>query len=582
MKNNTPHAATKIVSIEAVNYTPLMIGGPTGHVRVEYGESYRVIAHPAKAIIGRSRWLLRILVQDLGLASTHREADTQPPIRVAIGDGGLGGRSVELGLAQLIYGTLKPTPWRALYTIRAIPVSINASPDARFTKKHGPRLTRFKLATMGVKYDEKLLKAPISPKGLGLRVEVLRRYYPKNKIKANLDKLDALVAGLTMATLRVLGLGQGANRGFGRFQLTNIKEDSRASEVRSLYDLMTGLDSANNNHAETLRKLIDRLQGLIVDAARMNKARPGVQALIDRRGIKVYDTRRINTRCIEASIYQKLPGLKDANLPPQPLYRSLELIALVTLKASWKNLNGEGRSGGGAYHTWILGLPRRQKQRVKEKKEKCLGSEEELPTGYLLEPSREEEANIVLKRVKASDGKTIYVSIKQNATKQGGIAFAEGRRQSPIILFPVDVNGHVIVVLPIKPHDMAELVERMCHAGGLVNTSGGSPIFIDAVRLERVPNIATSGTERIEHNCMNYTYVNDRATGVARPCTKTHNTSDCTGAPLSSDIVNEAYTVALDFIDAILTCRQCPTYGPRYGRQYRGSRALRRPRNRRW
>lgn len=575
--SSPPIPAVRVATLEAVNYTPVMLGNAAGLVVIPSPQGYLTTATPSRALIGKSRWLLRALIQDLGLAD-YGNAEYRPSILVRT----RGGATLELGLVQFIYGTANPNPWRALYTVRARPARLRVDIDHYYPRNRS--VTRYALATMGVTDNNiRRFRAPIRVGSLRLQVDILRRNLASSTQPPltgdTIEELDLLVTGLAMLTLRILGIGQGANRGFGRFKIEEIDTDN--SEIRRLYNVIRELDDPPDVYRarEAIREAIGILQESIQQISGMHGA---TGSFIDMDNIQVYRLDDDTVRCIERRIYRRLPGFRGQSMPQDPIHRSLEVIGLATLKAAWKNINNEGRAGGGAYHTWILGLPRKQRQ---NNTVNCLGSSGELPTGYLLESS-EAEATIRLRQVSIDDTTVYTVPPRQARGNTGLRYFAEGRRQSTIILFPLDTRGRFVAILPFRPEGFDALVDRLYHAGGLEHTNDdGTPEFLDAVRLGGVVDIAVNGLNRVEcddnwcERCRENVYVNDRVGGVARPGVGTHVDQ----LPLlqeDENLVNSAYQASLAFIRRIFTLR-CRPGRHQHRRAHGGSRRYGRPRRHR-
>ena len=535
-----PRAA--VAELLAENYTPLMLGDALGRVtEVLEGGRLAVLGDPVKAVIGKSRWLLRTLVMSRGYASTHREAERWPCRE--------SDKSC-LGTVQLAYGSASPA-WRALYTIQAIVEYLDPRPDKAIGEE--VRLSRYTLATMGVGGEEAERRRPLSPGALRIRVKILRRLgrHPGSERAPWLvgyDCLDGLVAASTAFTLRILGIGQGASRGFGLFRVKALKAPPKAGPLLAGLQVLDKPGSVKEALA-TLRQAVEGLEQLLDCSVRSDwKARRGSGSLragtIDVGNVRVYSYQG-KVKWLEGTIWRKLPK-NSKGIPPSKLrgiHEALEVIGLATLKLSWKIRNGEGRAGGGAYHTWILGLPRRQKV---GRPVPCFGSAEEPPTGYLIESS---EGGIRLGR--ASDG--IYKVVRED-----GILFTEGRRESPLKLIPLDVEGRYIALIPIYPHDIAELVPRLYHAGGLATTVKGKTRFIDGVRLAKVEDIAGKGVGRVSYTCKGRVYVNDAVAGIASPGRRTHPRGGAAppGVPRASSarvLVERAYREALNFLDKLLS-----------------------------
>ena len=189
-------------------------------------------------------------------------------------------------------------------------------------------IPRFYLRALGRKDEDprEVMKRvpcfqPMRP-GFRIRVRVLSR-----------DKrAGRLFATAMLVTLKYLGIGGGANRGFGRFRLIEV---GYAAE-----GVNTGVDITRDN-------LYDAFKGF------------GYEPKVDPRG---RDPRF--PRFPLPDEVERVSGPVSAFINGQK-YRAkdvegvLAAIGIATLKSTWKsycnNLQGSGRE----YHTWVLGLPRR-------------------------------------------------------------------------------------------------------------------------------------------------------------------------------------------------------------------------------
>ncbi|BFI75768.1 hypothetical protein [Sulfurisphaera ohwakuensis] len=176
-------------------------------------------------------------------------------------------------------------------------------------------IPRFYLKAMGRKerkpsenIQEVFRSQPMKP-GFKIRIRV----FGKDK------EVSKLFVNAMLITLKYLGIGSAANRGFGRFKLTNV------------------------NHAiEGIEKNVDITKGTVIGCKSGGSSSfPSFPSPKDIRVIKPVHA------YIRGNKYQA----KD-------IEGILAAIGISTLKSTWKsvchNLKGSGRD----YHTWVLGLPR--------------------------------------------------------------------------------------------------------------------------------------------------------------------------------------------------------------------------------
>ncbi|MEB3787478.1 MAG: type III-B CRISPR module RAMP protein Cmr1, partial [Desulfurococcales archaeon] len=247
VKELTEKANQVILDATLTNYTPLLLGDYKGRTKeVAYNKSqryYTILADPTKAIIGKSRWLLRTLIATIGHAGTHSEAENWPKLTIRDCKGNI---IVEgIGLTQLIYGSASPR-WKGLYTIQTqITLDKDDANNSIININLLNKISRLKLLTSNKSELEKCLIAPIDINKAQLQLRITRRNQcikitleNNNTIKQiEIKELDKLVISLTLITLQILGIGAVANRGFGRFHIisnkvnTQYKEDNPISNI---------------------------------------------------------------------------------------------------------------------------------------------------------------------------------------------------------------------------------------------------------------------------------------------------------------------------------------------------------------
>lgn len=168
-------------------------------------------------------------------------------------------------------------------------------------------IPRFYLKAMGRKgmpptqvMQELLKSQPMKP---GLRIRI--RVYSRNK------EISRLFVSAMIITLKLLGIGSAANRGFGRFKL-----------VKTNY----AIEGISENVEPTRVK--DDQFPRFPSKKEIREIKP-VCALID--------GKKYTARTVEGV---------------------LSAIGIATLKSTWKAKCGNFTGSGREYHTWVLGLPR--------------------------------------------------------------------------------------------------------------------------------------------------------------------------------------------------------------------------------
>ncbi|MCE4628421.1 MAG: hypothetical protein F7C34_04660 [Desulfurococcales archaeon] len=410
------------ITLEYVAYTPSMIGDfNTEHyqkIRSEDGtEHYMITGYPtAKPILGKARWLMRVAIATaLGLC-THHGAEKALPVTVSSGR-----EQLEIPLIPFLLGATPAhntveTAWRGVVSLIVEPQnkliynSLDNVVDEDFIlydkemvrkvarRKGGFRLdfsnapTRFSLLALrarpghnGIDLDslEKNI-VPIKTGNLKFHAKII---LDKHRIGLAREK-QLVIAGLNLAILSIaaspliLGLGKGANRGFGRFRPENINSlcaDMRTTEAgrtacESLVDLSQGEPGA----------LSSFLKGLVEIADTFKMLGKGEEGKCDnKRSHKVPWIPLTNTGMVKVVPYRLA---RSRRVNASPVNQVIAAIARASMKNKWKLLCEKGKKPrdklekpGTPYHTWLLGLPRSQKFPRGPKE-----IAEVLKTGYLL------------------------------------------------------------------------------------------------------------------------------------------------------------------------------------------------------
>jgi hypothetical protein len=189
-------------------------------------------------------------------------------------------------------------------------------------------IPRFYLRAMGSRdmtpsqiMGELLKSQPMKP-GLRIRVKV----YSKNK------EISKLFVNAMLLTLKLLGIGGAANRGFGRFKLVKVNY------------AIEGIDGkAELSNPEEIDDFISEMINKNVKCGKGNDGQfPRFPSGREIRLIKPVcapiDGRKYNVNSMEGV---------------------LSAIGSATLKSTWKVHCGNLRGSGREYHTWVLGLPRK-------------------------------------------------------------------------------------------------------------------------------------------------------------------------------------------------------------------------------
>ena len=309
----------------------------------EFGYTFYPQPHypEAKEIIGKTKWAIRTLCdyvpKELGFSEGEKAMASQVKVAVehlnegnryfssvpqiisshlpAMKEAGLkllfNGYTPSRKYADLVNEQLRYKEFYELYKLLAIP--------------------RFYLKAMGSSkmrpsqvVQELLNSQPMKP-GLKIRIKV----YSKNK------EISKLFVNAMLITLRLLGIGSAANRGFGRFKLVKI-----------------------NYAIEGIGKNVELSNPKDID----NFISEGIGKNV--KCEKVYDKQfpRFPSEQEIRLIKPVCAPIDGRKYTASTVEGVLSAIGLATLKSTWK-AHCRNVKGSGEYHTWILGLPREVKRK---------------------------------------------------------------------------------------------------------------------------------------------------------------------------------------------------------------------------
>ncbi|QIW22854.1 hypothetical protein EWF20_00890 [Sulfolobus sp. S-194] len=284
-----------------------------------------------KEIIGKTKWTIRTLCgnvpEKLGIseknASTvkvsvsilsHGEMyfDKIPNIDDMIGKSG--GRSSKTRSYLDLLRDMREEGYKLLFP------SYSSATNPHLNREFGGlykllTIPRFYLKAMGRRSQrqseiiQEIFKSQPMKPGFKIRIRVFSRDKEVSKLFVN----------AMLITLKYLGIGSAANRGFGRFKLTKI------------------------SHAiEGIKKDLDITKEIIVECKREgNSSFPRFPSPQDIRVIKP----------VNAYIRRNKYRAED-------IEGVLAAIGISTLKSTWKSVCNAFMGSGRGYHTWVLGLPR--------------------------------------------------------------------------------------------------------------------------------------------------------------------------------------------------------------------------------
>ncbi len=450
---------TPCASIETTNYTPWWGGNWNQHVRDP--KTLRVASLPSpETLKGVLRWVTRAAFSCLTSRRDYRQVDQL----VSLFYGGVVKTQREEHLASL--ARLEVEAVLAQDDSREAGRALELCMQRNARIERGPAriccAPRWQLATMGEK-DESAIRSlfPALPGTIRLRI----RIWIDEAIVG--DAAEAL-CGFTVASLvyalYVHGLGRGSSRGFGRFKIDKIDHGG-------LGPLVERLNSSRG--ARSLGESIQRLHEAIIGyAKRLYEAAGRIASRLDTH-LPSIPTGGDRIPCLSDTVVKAVEGARSytckasiraprdlvrVRQPIRDVYDALVAIGYATMKQVWKALaNLLGSTPGIGFHTWVTGLPRWQQE-----------------TGYaLLEPGS------------LPDSKN--TCLHQNELRNVN----QGRRKSPIILFPAPAAPSTIAIVAYHTvTDHVEVLEKgvLYHAGvHAVIRRGNRPMYTRDCNPRTIP-----------------------------------------------------------------------------------------------
>lgn len=384
------------------NYTPIMLGDYDSYTwrsldaRAPGAEPSRPLV--AQGIIGRMRWLLRLLIASLNCgdsASNYSELEDRCPVEVKLDDG-----EVKVGLAKALMGFVGSSQ---LGKSMSSPFALQADLDVSgagiwsraswVTRAAGPneggeggQPDRFNalLSRGWSRRADRLLTAPMEPGSVKVRLRALALPRAGLTLGDASQRLGALYAALAVIVPTVFGVGKGVNRGFGRFVLTEAPRINSGIEGL-LSDVVSDLEALGYvrgrahrgltaEEAEVkLRSLFRHIIELAAKAVGAKAADPNGRtidlakqdslrlALVPSAGDFI--GLRVLAPCGQASnnTFSRPSIVLSAVVVPvrgNSVDDAIEAIGSVTAKPSWKASPGGCSAQPAWHHTWPLGLPR--------------------------------------------------------------------------------------------------------------------------------------------------------------------------------------------------------------------------------
>ncbi len=430
----------------------------------------------AQAVRGRMRWLARTIIaglQGCGNIDTYTGVEKEC-FRIDVTSGDV---TIRLGLVELLFGTINAesikrggrgeekssAQFKALFTLQVEPLTGNVKPwDKRTIHLSGQ--VRARLKRKGVRgypdrYNALLSRAtsdeerpapqdlrPAMPGTVGFKLRVLvNNCLYKHLAGGNarlggsplnehrLQWITAFYAGLALVTPTILGLGRGANRGFGRFRVVEAVNRLHGKPSKTVSEIIGLLKNLSSE--EQLRSIINDLISLAeIATGSQRSARFAKIPLL------------VNT----INPPHKLQGLSLKVVDTPFVYSvddAIEAIALAVLKQCWKPTF---KATGVSYHTWPLGLPRGASV-------KCVGGRDDRQRyGYYVFPLEIAQRIGNVECIHSNDIKRFDNESTKYLERRLGFKTSASnvRRQSMIVLFPLPGDHRRIAVLPFFASDL--------------------------------------------------------------------------------------------------------------------------------
>jgi len=312
----------------------------------EFGYTFYPQPHypEAKEIIGKTKWTIRTLCgrvpKELGFSEGEKASASQVKVIVE-----------HLNEGNRYFNSVPQISYSRKDYVRRLSVMREAGYQLLFKEYRGKNaslvneqlqykefyelykllaIPRFYLRAIGSsemqpsQVMQELLKSQPMKPGLKIRIKV----YSKNK------EISKLFVNAMLVTLRLLGIGSAANRGFGRFRLVKV-----------------------NYAIEGIGKNVELSNPKDID----NFISEGIGKNV--KCEKVYDEQfpRFPSEQEIRLIKPVCAPIGGRKYTASTVEGVLSAIGLATLKSTWKARCGNFTGSGREYHTWVLGLPREVK-----------------------------------------------------------------------------------------------------------------------------------------------------------------------------------------------------------------------------
>ncbi len=384
-----------------------------------------------------------------------------------------------------------------------------------------PRI-RLSLMKKGLDLDHVFSMLPVLPESLKINVRLYAdTSHDKSDILAKVSLLALIYA------LEVYGIGRGSSRGFGRFRIIeeSVKIDTTSGIVSKEFEekvksIIRKLHSSSEIDVESaINELHVRLSKLVSDLVKgeIHHSRSSENVALPRLDKCLVKVLPSPKHPVTAPI-RMLHIAQLSRRPVRDVIEALSAIGYATLKTVWKKAARFNVSAvGAAFHTWILGLPRWQKDK----------------TGYC----SKEALNVSPRFVKCTG-----LCLDEKQIKSDSML----RRKSSFVLCPMVNSGKMMVVVVVyrtyDDHLTRINSDDILHVGR--HGKPGQVHGRQVVSLRQVITCNTISPNGAKPGCGQVS-----PAGIVNPSGQvtvhTHNV-------IGRDVVDVIYNVALEFITRLL------------------------------
>ncbi len=458
------------------NYTPFMPGDydttTFKHCPQNNNEKCEVNVIPlAQQIIGKMRWLLRVALASLPECreyQTYKDIE-EKCLTIKIKEGN---HVKDIPIMDLLFGTIRRNSENkksrsALYRLLVLYKHLHANPWNPVRKVYSDFYRKIRSFNRGNLIDRysallkrnpndtiRLLSRPINTN----EIEIEVRVYENKSLYENIYVTDTITIEwlrklyivLLISVITILGIGKGANRGFGRFILSkSIKTSERIQNL---------LESFSKGNESSIKHILIHIMEIVDLNRTLHNQHQASREIVDTvsriprlhmavSGMKAYAFTYRNNRNSELAIID-----------------AIEVAAASVLKQCIKRRTGA--STGGHIHTWIYGLPRKSKMR-------CVCGKGEVGEQYygyivtdleaLMEISQTNGnlASFCLPSRNCCGGHNVGNDVDsiEDIEDKFESKLGELRRQSMIIIFPIPQSSRSdrkvkVSVIPFLTNDM--------------------------------------------------------------------------------------------------------------------------------